>query len=159
MSFLNISLIFLSWQNSLMVISRLIMISAFTTPLELMDFVKLLRKGSEGKPIGIKICIGNKSEFLSICKAMVETKTYLDFITVDGGEGGTGTGIRDRCLFLVSPGLFTLGVLRDQIGCAKSLDNFLLCGAVFLQGEADLAGGQIAFGHFLALDGALGCAA
>ena len=64
--------------------------SAFTTPLELMEFVKLLRKGSEGKPIGIKICIGNKSEFLSICKAMVETKTYLDFITVDGGEGGTG---------------------------------------------------------------------
>ena len=64
--------------------------SAFSTPLELMEFVKLLRKGSEGKPIGIKICIGNKSEFLSICKAMVETKTYLDFITVDGGEGGTG---------------------------------------------------------------------
>ena len=64
--------------------------SAFSTPLELMDFVKLLRKGSGGKPIGIKICIGNKSEFLSICKAMVETKTYLDFFTIDGGEGGTG---------------------------------------------------------------------
>ena len=64
--------------------------SAFSTPLELMDFVKLLRNGSSGKPIGIKICIGNKSEFLSICKAMVATKTYLDFITVDGGEGGTG---------------------------------------------------------------------
>ena len=55
-----------------------------------MDFVKLLRKGSGGKPIGIKICIGNKTEFVAICKAMVETKTYLDFITVDGGEGGTG---------------------------------------------------------------------
>ena len=64
--------------------------SAFTTPLELMDFIKLLRKGSGGKPIGMKICIGNKSEFLSICKAMVETETYLDFVTVDGGEGGTG---------------------------------------------------------------------
>lgn len=64
--------------------------SAFSTPLELMDFVKLLRKGSGGKPIGIKICIGNKTEFVAICKAMVETKTYLDFITVDGGEGGTG---------------------------------------------------------------------
>ncbi|WP_293895627.1 FMN-binding glutamate synthase family protein [Flavobacterium sp.] len=64
--------------------------SAFKTPLELMEFVKLLRKGSGGKPIGIKLCIGNKSEFLSICKAMVETQTYLDFITVDGGEGGTG---------------------------------------------------------------------
>ncbi|SFB29420.1 Glutamate synthase domain-containing protein 2 [Flavobacterium swingsii] len=64
--------------------------SAFTNPLELMDFIKLLRKGSGGKPIGMKICIGNKSEFLSICKAMVQTKTYFDFITVDGGEGGTG---------------------------------------------------------------------
>jgi len=64
--------------------------SAFTTPLELMDFVKLLRKGSGGKPIGMKICIGNKHEFIAICKAMVQTNTYMDFITVDGGEGGTG---------------------------------------------------------------------
>ncbi len=64
--------------------------SAFTTPLELMEFVKILRKGSGGKPVGIKLCIGNKSEFIAICKAMVETRTYLDFITVDGGEGGTG---------------------------------------------------------------------
>ena len=64
--------------------------SAFTTPLELIEFVKLLRERSGGKPIGIKICIGNKAEFISICKAMVATKTNLDFITVDGGEGGTG---------------------------------------------------------------------
>ena len=64
--------------------------SAFSTPLELINFVKVLREHSGGKPIGIKICIGDKSEFISICKAMVETKTYLDFITVDGGEGGTG---------------------------------------------------------------------
>ncbi len=64
--------------------------SAFTTPLEFMEFIKVLRKGSGGKPIGIKICIGNKSEFMSICKAMVETNTYLDYIAVDGGEGGTG---------------------------------------------------------------------
>lgn len=64
--------------------------SAFSTPLELMDFVRLLRKGSGGKPIGMKICIGNKSEFIAICKAMIQTQTYFDFITVDGGEGGTG---------------------------------------------------------------------
>lgn len=64
--------------------------SAFSTPLKLMEFIKLLRQGSGGKPIGMKLCIGNKSEFISICKAMVETKTYFDFITVDGGEGGTG---------------------------------------------------------------------
>ncbi|AWM14072.1 FMN-binding glutamate synthase family protein [Flavobacterium sediminis] len=64
--------------------------SAFSTPLELMEFVKLLREKSGGKPIGMKLCVGNKSEFIAICKAMIATKTYFDFITVDGGEGGTG---------------------------------------------------------------------
>lgn len=64
--------------------------SAFKTPLELMDFIKILREGSGGKPIGMKFCVGNKSEFIAICKAMVQSQTYLDFITVDGGEGGTG---------------------------------------------------------------------
>jgi glutamate synthase domain-containing protein 2 len=55
-----------------------------------MDFIKLLRVRSGGKPIGMKICIGNKSEFISICKAIQARKTYFDFTTVDGGEGGTG---------------------------------------------------------------------
>jgi glutamate synthase domain-containing protein 2 len=64
--------------------------SAFSTPLELMDFVKKLRTLSGGKPVGIKLCIGRKSEFFAICKAMVKTGIYVDFVTVDGGEGGTG---------------------------------------------------------------------
>ncbi len=64
--------------------------NAFSTPLELMGFVKKLRDLSGGKPVGFKLCMGHKSEFLAICKAMIETKIYPDFITVDGGEGGTG---------------------------------------------------------------------
>jgi glutamate synthase domain-containing protein 2 len=64
--------------------------SAFSTPLELMDFVKKLRTLSGGKPVGIKLCIGRKSEFFAICKAMVQSGIFVDFITVDGGEGGTG---------------------------------------------------------------------
>jgi glutamate synthase domain-containing protein 2 len=64
--------------------------SAFSTPLELVAFIKQLRDLSGGKPVGFKLCIGQKNEFLAICKAMVETKIYPDFITVDGGEGGTG---------------------------------------------------------------------
>src|SRR5690606_41134503 len=62
----------------------------FPTPREMTAFIKRLRDLSEGKPIGFKLCIGNKSEFLAICKAMKETGIYADFITVDGGEGGTG---------------------------------------------------------------------
>ena len=64
--------------------------SAFNSPLGLVQFVKQLRDLSGGKPIGFKLCIGRKSEFLAICKAMVQLNIYPDFITVDGGEGGTG---------------------------------------------------------------------
>ncbi|HFE39008.1 MAG TPA: FMN-binding glutamate synthase family protein, partial [Gammaproteobacteria bacterium] len=64
--------------------------SAFRTPLEMMTFIKLLRDLSGGKPIGIKLSIGRRSEFVAICKAMTETGIRPDFITVDGGEGGTG---------------------------------------------------------------------
>lgn len=64
--------------------------TAFSTPLELLGFVAKLRELSGGKPVGFKLCIGRKSEFLSICKAMLESGIAPDFITVDGGEGGTG---------------------------------------------------------------------
>lgn len=64
--------------------------SAFDSPLGLIDFIQRLRDLSDGKPVGIKLAIGRKSEFLAIGKAMVERGIYPDFITVDGGEGGTG---------------------------------------------------------------------
>jgi glutamate synthase domain-containing protein 2 len=64
--------------------------SAFSSPIELLEFVVKLRQLSNGKPIGFKLCIGRKSEFLAICKAMLKTGITPDFITVDGAEGGTG---------------------------------------------------------------------
>ena len=62
----------------------------FKDPKGLLSFVKQCRELSGGKPVGFKLCIGHKSEFLAICKAIVETGIEPDFITVDGGEGGTG---------------------------------------------------------------------
>ena len=62
----------------------------FSTPKGLLDFIVRLRGLSRGKPVGFKLCVGRPSEFLSICKAMIETETVPDFITVDGSEGGTG---------------------------------------------------------------------
>ena len=64
--------------------------SAFSTPVEMVDFIAKLRKLSGGKPVGIKLALGRKSEFVAMCKAMVKTGVTPDFITVDGGEGGTG---------------------------------------------------------------------
>ena len=63
---------------------------AFSTPIELLHFVKQLRDLSGGKPIGFKLCVGKRREFLAVCKAMVETGICPDYIAVDGGEGGTG---------------------------------------------------------------------
>jgi glutamate synthase domain-containing protein 2 len=62
----------------------------FNTPRGLLDFIVKLRELSGGKPVGFKLCIGRKYEFLAICKAMLETGILPDFITVDGAEGGTG---------------------------------------------------------------------
>ncbi|MDA0196990.1 MAG: FMN-binding glutamate synthase family protein [Bacteroidetes bacterium] len=64
--------------------------SAFSTPLEMMEFVGQLRELSGGKPIGIKLCIGKRREFLSMCKAMLKSGICPDYIVIDGGEGGTG---------------------------------------------------------------------
>ena len=64
--------------------------TAFHTPLELVHFIATLRSLSGGKPIGFKLCIGARTEFLSICKAMLQTGITPDFIIVDGSEGGTG---------------------------------------------------------------------
>ncbi|MBS3799835.1 MAG: FMN-binding glutamate synthase family protein [Thioalkalivibrio sp.] len=64
--------------------------SAFSTPVELMQFVGRLRSLSDGKPTGLKLAVGHRSDFFALCKAMLETGITPDFITVDGGEGGTG---------------------------------------------------------------------
>ncbi|MEP2096716.1 MAG: FMN-binding glutamate synthase family protein [Paracoccaceae bacterium] len=64
--------------------------SAFSTPVEMMQFLALLREKSLGKPVGLKLCIGHRREFMCMVKAMLETRIAPDFIVVDGAEGGTG---------------------------------------------------------------------
>ncbi len=64
--------------------------TAFSTPRGLLEFVQQLRVASGGKPVGFKLCIGKRREFLAIVKAMLDTGLMPDFITVDGAEGGTG---------------------------------------------------------------------
>jgi glutamate synthase domain-containing protein 2 len=63
---------------------------AFSTPLELLAFIGQLRELSGGKPVGFKLCLGRRHEFLAIVKAMLQTGITPDFIVVDGKEGGTG---------------------------------------------------------------------
>ncbi|MEY8830694.1 FMN-binding glutamate synthase family protein [Sedimentitalea sp. XS_ASV28] len=62
----------------------------FSTPIGMMEFIATLRENGDGKPVGFKLCIGHRREFMCIVKAMLETGVVPDFIVVDGKEGGTG---------------------------------------------------------------------
>lgn len=63
---------------------------AFSDASGLLRFLAHLRDLSGGKPVGFKLCIGLKEEFVEICRQMMATGIRPDFITVDGSEGGTG---------------------------------------------------------------------
>ena len=97
---------------------------AFSTPLELMELVARLRELAGGKPVGLKLCVGRLSDVFAICKAMLETKITPDFITVDGGEGGTGAapleftnslGMPARDAWILVHNALLGVALRDQV--------------------------------------------
>ncbi|MEK9744944.1 MAG: FMN-binding glutamate synthase family protein [Candidatus Puniceispirillum sp.] len=103
--------------------------SAFSTPDELLAFASQLRDLAGGKPVGIKLCIGHPWEFIAIVRAMVDSGIMLDFVTVDGAEGGTGAApveftdhigspLRDALVF-VDNCLRGAG-LRDRVKVAAS---------------------------------------
>lgn len=92
--------------------------TAFSNSEEMLLFVQKLRQLSGGKPIGIKLCIGRKVEFINICKAMLKTGIKPDFVTIDGGEGGTGAAPIEFSNSIGMP-------LRDGLAFARDvLDGF-----------------------------------
>lgn len=118
--------------------------SAFATPVELLQFLDQLRTLSGGKPVGFKLCLGKRREFLAICKAMLETGLLPDFINVDGAEGGTGaapvefsnsvgTPLNDGLIF-VHNALVGIGVRsKIRIICAgKIVTGFNLASKIAL---------------------------
>ncbi len=119
--------------------------SAFSTPIELTQFIARLRELSGGKPVGFKLCIGQPWEFLGICKAMLETGIYPDFVVVDGKEGGTGaaplefadhvgTPLREGLVF-VRDALTGIGARdRIRIGCAGKIVTAFDMAAAFALG-------------------------
>ena len=64
--------------------------TAFSNPIELLEFAARMRDLSGGKPVGLKLCIGQPHEPFALVKAMLQTSILPEFIVVDGGEGGTG---------------------------------------------------------------------
>ncbi|MCE2929293.1 MAG: FMN-binding glutamate synthase family protein, partial [Candidatus Caenarcaniphilales bacterium] len=88
---------------------------AFTTPVELLRFIQKLQELSGGKPVGFKLAIGNRHEFVAICKAMLATGIKPDFITVDGGEGGTGAAPLEFSNRIGEPGVEALIFVHNML--------------------------------------------
>lgn len=63
--------------------------SAFSNVPELLAFIEEIAKAT-GLPVGIKAAIGKIEQWEELADLMVSTGQGPDFITVDGGEGGTG---------------------------------------------------------------------
>ena len=63
--------------------------NAFSNVSEMVDFIESIAKAT-GLPVGIKAAIGKLDQWEELADLMVKTGKGPDFITVDGGEGGTG---------------------------------------------------------------------
>lgn len=90
----------------------------FSDAAGLLRFIARLRELSEGKPVGFKLCVGRKDEFVEICEQMSSSGILPDFITVDGAEGGTGAApleFSDSVGYPLEPALqFVDATLREH---------------------------------------------
>ena len=82
-----------------------------------------LRELSGGKPVGFKLCLGSRREFMAICKAMLKTGITPDFITVDGGEGGTGAAPLEFSNSVGTPGIDGLVFVHNALVGANLRDR------------------------------------
>ncbi|QNG47642.1 FMN-binding glutamate synthase family protein [Sphingobium yanoikuyae] len=119
--------------------------SAFSTPIQLVEFAGRMRELSGGKPVGIKLCVGYPHELFAVVKAMIETGILIDFIVIDGAEGGTGaapTELSDRVGMPLREGLM---LARDALVGTN------------LKGKIRLAAsGKVSSGAGIAMNAALG---
>ena len=86
----------------------------FSDPDSLLDWVELLA-AETGLPVGIKSAVGDMEFWHELTDLMARTGRGVDFVTIDGGEGGTGA----------APLIFTDSVsLPFQLGFARVYSTF-----------------------------------
>jgi len=86
----------------------------FSDPDSMLDWVELLA-AETGLPVGIKCAVGDLGFWDELTDLMASTARGVDFVTIDGGEGGTGA----------APLIFTDSVsLPFQLGFARVYSIF-----------------------------------
>ncbi|WP_275314714.1 FMN-binding glutamate synthase family protein [Tenacibaculum bernardetii] len=94
--------------------------SAFSNYGEMIVFIQKVRDLSEGKPVGIKFCVGDNEEIEEMIKAFSLASNYPDFISVDGGEGGTGAAPLEFSNYIGTP------LLEGLVFVNKTLQKYQL---------------------------------
>jgi glutamate synthase domain-containing protein 2 len=113
--------------------------NAFSTPIELLEWADRLRELSGGKPVGIKLCIGQAHEVFALMKAMIETGLRFDYIVVDGAEGGTGAAPVELTNSMGMPLREGLIMMRNALVGAGLRDDVRLAAAGKVHSGAGMA--------------------
>lgn len=80
----------------------------------MLEFVEQMRTVG-GKPVGIKIVIGDEAQIEKLILVMKETNIIPDFITIDGGEGGSGATYYELANSVGLPAFAALPLLDDML--------------------------------------------
>ncbi len=95
-----------------------------------LKFVADLQKAG-GKPVGIKIVVGAKESLIDFFVTMKRLAIYPDFLTVDGGEGGSGATFKSMADSMGLPLYAALIAATDAAVETGVRDRF----AVFASGK------------------------
>ncbi|WP_164700635.1 FMN-binding glutamate synthase family protein [Modestobacter sp. KNN46-3] len=111
----------------------------------LLDWVELLA-AETGLPVGIKSAVGDMGFWHELTELMATTDRGVDFVTIDGGEGGTGA----------APLIFTDSVsLPFQLGFARVYSTFARAG--LHEQVTFIGGGKLGLPDNATIAFALGC--
>ncbi|TQS72113.1 FMN-binding glutamate synthase family protein [Ornithinibacillus gellani] len=86
----------------------------FTDTTGMLQFVEKMREVG-GKPVGIKIVVGSEKQFEKVAQTMQALDIVPDFITVDGGEGGTGATYYELANSVGLPTFAALPMVDDML--------------------------------------------
>jgi glutamate synthase domain-containing protein 2 len=111
----------------------------------MLDWVELLAEET-GLPVGIKSAVGDMAFWVELAELMARGDRAVDFVTVDGGEGGTGA----------APLIFTDSVsLPFQLGFARAYSLFAERGLT--DRTVFIGGGKLGLPDNAVVAFALGC--
>ena len=92
---------------------------------EFFEFIEKLSKESNSKPVGVKLIISDESSIEKISKEIKKTNGKIgpDFITIDGGDGGSGTAPYSLGTLFGKKAIPALKVVVDNLEKHKSRDK------------------------------------